>query len=186
MLQWVAPNLVTLSGTVVMLVTCALVLYHGGLDLKGDLPGWVCVVEAIGIFLYSTLDAMDGKQARRTRTSSPLGQLFDHGIAVSVTACCECSDASRGHALTRAGGCQHGGAGCDALAVPLLLLPMATLLHLGGGWHTKLLLCTVLVPFLLAQWEEYHTHTMRTNVGGIGMPRRTPGCRSCVSCEPQR
>ena len=26
-----------------------------------------------------TLDAIDGKQARRTKTSSPLGQLFDHG-----------------------------------------------------------------------------------------------------------
>lgn len=25
------------------------------------------------------MDAMDGKQARRTETSSPLGELFDHG-----------------------------------------------------------------------------------------------------------
>jgi ethanolaminephosphotransferase len=38
-------------------------------------PG-VC---AWGIFVYQTLDALDGKQARRTGTSSPLGQLFDHG-----------------------------------------------------------------------------------------------------------
>jgi len=30
--------------------------------------------------MYQTLDAVDGKQARRTGTSSPLGQLFDHGI----------------------------------------------------------------------------------------------------------
>jgi phosphatidylglycerophosphate synthase len=29
--------------------------------------------------MYQTLDAVDGKQARRTGTSSPLGQLFDHG-----------------------------------------------------------------------------------------------------------
>jgi phosphatidylglycerophosphate synthase len=25
------------------------------------------------------LDAIDGKQARRTKSGSPLGQLFDHG-----------------------------------------------------------------------------------------------------------
>uniref|UniRef100_A0A453R2M1 Uncharacterized protein n=1 Tax=Aegilops tauschii subsp. strangulata TaxID=200361 RepID=A0A453R2M1_AEGTS len=27
-----------------------------------------------------TFDAVDGKQARRTSSSSPLGELFDHGI----------------------------------------------------------------------------------------------------------
>ena len=26
------------------------------------------------------LDGIDGKQARRTQTSSPLGELFDHGV----------------------------------------------------------------------------------------------------------
>lgn len=31
------------------------------------------------MFLYQTLDAIDGKQARRTKNGSPLGQLFDHG-----------------------------------------------------------------------------------------------------------
>lgn len=30
--------------------------------------------------MYQTLDNVDGKQARRTGTSSPLGELFDHGI----------------------------------------------------------------------------------------------------------
>jgi hypothetical protein len=29
--------------------------------------------------VYQTLDAIDGKQARRTGTSSPMGELFDHG-----------------------------------------------------------------------------------------------------------
>lgn len=31
------------------------------------------------MFTFQTLDAIDGKQARRTNSSSPLGQLFDHG-----------------------------------------------------------------------------------------------------------
>jgi phosphatidylglycerophosphate synthase len=34
---------------------------------------------ASSLFIYQTLDAIDGKQARRTKQSSPLGQLFDHG-----------------------------------------------------------------------------------------------------------
>ena len=34
---------------------------------------------AVGMFIYQTLDALDGKQARRTGTNNPLGELFDHG-----------------------------------------------------------------------------------------------------------
>jgi phosphatidylglycerophosphate synthase len=37
-------------------------------------------------FFYQTMDAIDGKQARRTNTSSPLGQLFDHGCDAIVAA----------------------------------------------------------------------------------------------------
>jgi hypothetical protein len=31
------------------------------------------------MMLMQTFDAVDGKQARRTNSSSPLGELFDHG-----------------------------------------------------------------------------------------------------------
>ena len=34
---------------------------------------------ALGLFIYQTLDAIDGKQARRTGSSNALGELFDHG-----------------------------------------------------------------------------------------------------------
>jgi phosphatidylglycerophosphate synthase len=34
---------------------------------------------AFGLFFYQSLDAIDGKQARRTNSQSPLGELFDHG-----------------------------------------------------------------------------------------------------------
>ena len=33
----------------------------------------------LGSFIYQSLDAVDGKQARRTDSSTPLGELFDHG-----------------------------------------------------------------------------------------------------------
>ncbi|KAL8426401.1 hypothetical protein Efla_006233 [Eimeria flavescens] len=47
--------------------------------LKEAPPSWVYLANLVLLFLYQTLDAVDGKQARRTNTSTPLGQLFDHG-----------------------------------------------------------------------------------------------------------
>ena len=44
-----------------------------------QVPAWASVLCALGLFLYQSLDAIDGKQARRTHSSSPLGELFDHG-----------------------------------------------------------------------------------------------------------
>jgi phosphatidylglycerophosphate synthase len=34
--------------------------------------------------MRQTLDAMDGKQARRTGSSSPLGELLDHGVCDAI------------------------------------------------------------------------------------------------------
>ena len=39
---------------------------------------------ALGLFLYTSFDAVDGKQARRTGSSSPLGELFDHSTLQPV------------------------------------------------------------------------------------------------------
>jgi len=73
-----APNLVTLVGLAHLFVIAALALIYDP-QLRGESPSWVYLVNAYCIFMYQTFDAMDGKQARRTRSSSPLGQLFDHG-----------------------------------------------------------------------------------------------------------
>jgi ethanolaminephosphotransferase len=35
---------------------------------------------SLNMWLYSTCDNVDGRQARRTHSSSPLGELFDHGV----------------------------------------------------------------------------------------------------------
>lgn len=53
-------------------------IFVPGMDEEGG-PRWVYVSFAIGLWLYSTFDNVDGKQARRTGSSSPLGELFDHG-----------------------------------------------------------------------------------------------------------
>lgn len=44
-----------------------------------QIPSWVPLSCALGLFIYQTLDAIDGKQARRTQSSNALGELFDHG-----------------------------------------------------------------------------------------------------------
>jgi ethanolaminephosphotransferase len=56
-------------------------------------PAWAWYYAAASFFAYQTLDAIDGTQARRTGTSGPLGELFDHGCdafftpAVQVNIC---------------------------------------------------------------------------------------------------
>jgi len=82
---WLAPNLITLAGLAVNIVTTLIVVYHNP-DAKGKgAPQWTYLLAAVGLFFYQSLDAIDGKQARRTGTSSPLGELFDHGCdSVSV------------------------------------------------------------------------------------------------------
>lgn len=76
---WVAPNLITLTGLGFILMNIATIEYYMP-DLVGPAPSWVYYSLAAGLFLYQTFDNVDGKQARRTGSSSPLGELFDHGI----------------------------------------------------------------------------------------------------------
>ena len=84
---WMAPNLVTLLGTSALLASGALAALNTvrcGMSGTSLLP-WVNLFIAGALFFYQTLDAIDGKQARRTGSSSPLGQLFDHGCDALCT-----------------------------------------------------------------------------------------------------
>ncbi|CAI2187819.1 12462_t:CDS:2 [Funneliformis geosporum] len=75
---WMAPNLITLCGLgFVILNVIGVIIWIP--DLVGPGPRWLYWSFPIGLWLYSTFDNVDGKQARRTGTSSPLGELFDHG-----------------------------------------------------------------------------------------------------------
>ncbi|KAJ2657971.1 hypothetical protein IW148_004929 [Coemansia sp. RSA 1199] len=76
--RWMAPNLITLTGLSFEVIDVALVLLIMP-DLEGPGPAWLYFAFGIGMWLYSTFDNVDGKQARRTGSSSPLGELFDHG-----------------------------------------------------------------------------------------------------------
>lgn len=83
---WMAPNLITAIGLLVNVVTVlVLVYFNPDFNYDREVPSWVYVLCAAGVFFYQTLDALDGKQARRTGSASPLGELFDHGCdAVST------------------------------------------------------------------------------------------------------
>ncbi|KAF4124912.1 ethanolaminephosphotransferase [Geosmithia morbida] len=76
---WLAPNMVTLLGFLFILGNIGLLLIFMP-DLVGPGPTWLYYSFAFGLFMYQTMDNVDGKQARRTGTSSGLGELFDHGI----------------------------------------------------------------------------------------------------------
>ncbi|CRK39774.1 hypothetical protein BN1708_008006 [Verticillium longisporum] len=74
-----APNLITLSGFSFIIANILTLLWYNP-TLDQDCPSWVYYSWAAGLFLYQTFDAVDGSQARRTRQSGPLGELFDHGV----------------------------------------------------------------------------------------------------------
>lgn len=80
----VAPNALTLAGFFVSLSSTLLVAFYMFFN-DGVYPPFVWYYAAVALFAYQTLDAMDGKQARRTYSSSPMGELFDHGCDAFFT-----------------------------------------------------------------------------------------------------
>jgi phosphatidylglycerophosphate synthase len=103
-------------------------------------PAWVGVYSVICIFLYQSLDAIDGKQARRTKSSSPLGQLFDHG--------------------------------CDGINTLIFHILLWQSFQRGADWGFFVVFVMFTNTFFLAQWEEQHTHWLRTSTMGVGVTER--------------
>jgi len=81
--RWIAPNSITLTGFCGLFINCLLVIYYNPFSGQ-SLPPWLYLLSAFCLFSYSLLDNLDGRQARRTGTASPLGQLFDHGCDALV------------------------------------------------------------------------------------------------------
>ncbi|XP_037037894.1 cholinephosphotransferase 1 isoform X2 [Bradysia coprophila] len=89
---WLAPNLLTILGLFVNVLTTLILVFYSP-NAREEPPRWASALCALGLFIYQSLDAIDGKQARRTNSSSPLGELFDHGcdsistVFVALSAC---------------------------------------------------------------------------------------------------
>lgn len=75
----ISPNLLTLLGFLCSLIAMLLTMKVCPM-LDSSISLEVSIFISLLLFLYQTLDAADGKHARRLKISSPLGQLLDHGL----------------------------------------------------------------------------------------------------------
>ncbi|GMI49056.1 hypothetical protein TrCOL_g4051 [Triparma columacea] len=140
----VAPNTITLTGFLLIIIAYIIMWFYapdvaGSVLCKtnhddcvetGSVPRWVFLANAVALLVYQTLDNMDGKQARRTGSSSPLGMLFDHGcdaLNSPLSSINWCVAMSINH------------------TTPLVIF-----------WT----LAASAIPFYISTWEEYYTGSL--------------------------
>ena len=84
--RWVAPNLLTFTGWLMVMFNFALLTYYDPDYLtsyntvgvvRPPIPRWVWLFCGVSHFTSYTLDGIDGKQARRTKSATPLGELLN-------------------------------------------------------------------------------------------------------------
>ncbi|KAK8846556.1 hypothetical protein IAR55_005642 [Kwoniella newhampshirensis] len=81
-----APNTITFIGLCFVFTNVFTLLVFDPTYAGKVLPSWVYLSWAIGLFAYQSMDAIDGKQARRVGMASALGEMFDHGCdAINTT-----------------------------------------------------------------------------------------------------
>lgn len=76
--SFIAPNLITAAGLVVVVIGVLAMLAEDS-SMTMQVSSWIYIYLAAAIWIYQLFDNLDGKQARKTGTSSVLGELFDHG-----------------------------------------------------------------------------------------------------------
>jgi ethanolaminephosphotransferase len=182
--SWLAPNLITLTGLCALVaaycLTAAQLPEYGGHKER-----WLYFTIGSAVLFYTHMDALDGKQARKTKTSSPLGQLFDHGARAALH-CLSCNFSRLAWATPRLLACSPAlhapiscvfPAGCDALATHLIMDTLMPTLQLRHEWRAIAGIMYVFVPWWLAHWEEYHTGVM---LYGNGLWGVTEACYTVV------
>lgn len=138
---WLAPNVLTFVG---FLFTVAngllLTIYDPHFYASSEvakpwappIPGWVWVTCAVFHFLAHTLDGIDGKQARRTKSSGPLGELMDHGMD-----------------------------SWTSFFIPFCIYSIfGRLDYSQSPMHMLFIFWTIYVTFYLSHWEKYNTGTL--------------------------
>lgn len=72
---------ITLAALAILALPFALsfAVWGAGLDRPRPRALWLRALSGLCLLLYSTLDNVDGKQARKIGAASPLGLVFDHG-----------------------------------------------------------------------------------------------------------
>lgn len=72
-----APNTLTVVGLLIHTITTIILIMQG--PFGSNAPSWSLLLHGVGLFLYQTLDNVDGKQARKIQNGTPLGMIMDHG-----------------------------------------------------------------------------------------------------------
>lgn len=83
--------MITLAGFALSIVSHIVLVYYQGMSMEGRLPDWVPIMVGVNYFVYIFLDNVDGKQARRTHSSSVLGMLVDHGCDAYTSVIVACN-----------------------------------------------------------------------------------------------
>ena len=155
---WVAPNLVTVCGALHCLVSYTITTlwyyyyyynYYNSSSSTDDnsnnigaAPAWLLIFNGYCLAAAYTLDAMDGKQARRIHMSSPLGQLLDHGL----DSLCLLAHVSANQAWLFSGGSTSSTSTTTThSSFSVLALPLQAVLQFA---------------FFMAQWEEFYTRRL--------------------------
>jgi ethanolaminephosphotransferase len=148
-----APNTITLLGLLWMMSSYALYWWYVPNLLllvvveeeettettTMDIPRWIFLYNALAMLGYQTLDNMDGKQARRTQSSSPLGLLFDHG--------CDAINSIFGSANWIIG-----------MALVVGVVPSSSSVNNTTSlWQVWALVFGPFAMFYVATWEQYYT-----------------------------
>ena len=85
--EWVAPNLLTVLSLIFNLIGFLFVIIEAGNDFSCKISRMTTLIITITHYLYIIFDNLDGKQARKTKTSSSFGMLLDHGCDVFTNMC---------------------------------------------------------------------------------------------------
>eukprot|EP01135_Chromosphaera_perkinsii_P008900 Nk52_evm10s1524 gene=Nk52_evmTU10s1524 len=183
--RWLAPNSITVGGLLCCLLAYSLVTSYShfqprehswdpaGQWVAFSAPSWVYYTTAVLFFCYITFDGVDGKQARRTGSASPLGEVVDHGVdgmvctimALTMCVCCsvgmnrlepvsyEASSPliSLGESImSNLNGSSSSSSSGGFVISPLLVDDLDLL--------ATYIICMILfVSFYLVTWESYHT-----------------------------
>jgi len=76
--DWISANVVTVGAAAPLIISWLLSCIYSLNPENEGLPWWLLIFAAFGEFFFQTMDAVDGKHARRLGTSSSLGDFLDH------------------------------------------------------------------------------------------------------------
>lgn len=165
--RWVAPNVLTFTGGILLVLSFCLLSYYDW-DYRGvasnpsqcPIPPWIWLVCAALMLASHTLDGIDGKQAKRTGSSSPLGR--HHLVHM------ECTNSHSNQWSVFHGNDSYAGElfdhGIDSWSVFLITM---TFYSNGGYGRWENGVDNALLPFIatiagfyVTHWEKYITGTL--------------------------